>query len=98
MAKRELLKKLDINSLKSLACEQGVDILKKKKDELVYDILTCQAPAAALTPIVQQSTENEGIIPSLNIELPPFNKATYNNLCFTECCLGLLHSVRFMTS
>ena len=44
MATREGLKKTDISVLRALATDLGIDAKKKKKDDLICDIITSQTP------------------------------------------------------
>lgn len=77
MSTRDDLNKLNVNILKSLALEKGLEIKKKKKEDLVKDLLLEQAPVLALTPVVPVKTELEAIAPSFKENLPPFNRVSY---------------------
>lgn len=81
MSKRESLNKLRVNCLKELAKDQGIDVKKKKKEDLISDILTCQLPAAVLTPVIAKSVPEECVSPSaVEIEnLPPYNAVRYTD-------------------
>ena len=102
MTNRDNLNKLNVNILKSIASEHGVYVEKKKKADLIADILTCQAPVSALTPVVHRTSEIEAIIPILSGEskeyLPPFNKVTYCKDAFTFPNINFSQIYDFMVS
>ncbi|XP_069102284.1 uncharacterized protein [Argopecten irradians] len=79
MASREHLNKLSVAVLRSLAAEYGVDVLKKKKADLINDLISCKAPVSVLTPVVNRSTDEISIQTPVSREesLPPFNQVTY---------------------
>ena len=74
MSKRESLNKLNVNSLRKLATDHGINVNKKKKEDLVQEILIRQTSAYVLTPIVQQDSA-EG---SFQDSLPPFTAVIYD--------------------
>ena len=102
MANRDNLNKLNVSILKSIATEHGVDVNKKKKSDLIADILTCQAPVSALTPVVHRTSEVEAITPAFtsNIEenLPPFNKVSYLNDAYSTPIINFSQIYDFMVS
>lgn len=80
MAKRESLKKLKISSLRNLATEHGIDICKKKKEDLIQELLLCQTPTSVLTPIIQQASAEGSLTLPFQDSLPPFHAVTYDRL------------------
>lgn len=78
MATRETLNKTKFNALKELAIEYNIDIVKKKKREIVSELLNAQVPAEVLTPVVSSVCFSEGIQPTFKENLPPFNKVRYS--------------------
>ncbi|XP_062580356.1 uncharacterized protein LOC134242280 [Saccostrea cucullata] len=80
MSKRENLNKLRVNSLKEIAHDQGIEIKKKKKEDLIREILTSQVPLIDLTPVTKsKEVLAECISPATgeNENLPPYNAVHY---------------------
>lgn len=79
MATRENLKKTNINVLRNIASELGINSKKKKKDDLIWDILSSQAPEVALTPVVQSLSAVDGAGAGVQFKenMPPFNAVHY---------------------
>ncbi|KAJ8305510.1 hypothetical protein KUTeg_016055, partial [Tegillarca granosa] len=77
MASRENLNKLRINELKQLANEFHIDTFKKRKHDIVNELLNCQISPSLLTPVVLQTSESVAITPNTKENLPPFNKVSY---------------------
>ena len=103
MTNRDNLNRLNVSILKSIATEHGVDVNKKKKADIIADILTCQAPVSALTPVVHRTSEIEAITPASttgNIEenLPPFNKVSYLNDAYSTHVINFSQIYDFMVS
>uniref|UniRef100_A0A8W8LEU1 SWIM-type domain-containing protein n=1 Tax=Magallana gigas TaxID=29159 RepID=A0A8W8LEU1_MAGGI len=80
MATREHLKKTNISILKKIATDLGIDIKKKKKDDLICDILVNSTSIDSLCPIVEVFSPIDPILTQFKENLPPFNKATYQLL------------------
>lgn len=80
MATRENLKKTNISILKKIATDLGIDIKKKKKDDLICDILVNSTSIDSLCPIVEVFSPIDPILTQFKENLPPFNKATYQLL------------------
>ena len=53
MATRENLKKTNVSILKTIAKDLGIDSKKKKKDDLICDILANSTNTDALSPVVE---------------------------------------------
>lgn len=78
MATRENLNKLNVYALRELASDCSINTEKKRKQELINEILNCQISPSILTPVVLQASENQAIIPNTKENLPPFNKVSYD--------------------
>ena len=79
MATREGLKKTNISVLRALATDLGIDAKKKKKDDLICDIITSQTPTDCLTPVVNIANPDttDPIDLQFKENLPPFNVPHY---------------------
>nr|XP_022300882.1 uncharacterized protein LOC111109087 [Crassostrea virginica] len=79
MATREGLKKTNISVLRALAADLGIDAKKKKKDDLICDIITSQTPTDCLTPVVNIANPDttDPIDLQFKENLPPFNVPHY---------------------
>lgn len=80
MATREHLKKTNISILKKIATDLGIDIKKKKKDDLICDIIVNSTSIDSLCPIVEVFSPIDPLLTQFKENLPPFNKATYQLL------------------
>ncbi|OWF37014.1 hypothetical protein KP79_PYT02423 [Mizuhopecten yessoensis] len=79
MANRDNLNKLGVDALKLLASENNIATEKKKKSELVSQLLDAQAPVSALTPVLSQVSGVLAVSPNIKENLPPFNQVTYGS-------------------
>ncbi|XP_062605831.1 uncharacterized protein LOC134267637 [Saccostrea cucullata] len=79
MSKRESLNKLKVNVLRKLAEEHGINVTKKKKEEIIQDLLICQTSPSVLTPIVLQDSAGASLIVPSQDSLPPFNAVIYES-------------------
>lgn len=81
MATRENLKKTNISVLRNIASDLGINSKKKKKDDLICDILSSQAPEVSLTPVVQSISAADGAgagaVVQFKENMPPFNAVHY---------------------
>uniref|UniRef100_A0A8W8NR40 YqaJ viral recombinase domain-containing protein n=1 Tax=Magallana gigas TaxID=29159 RepID=A0A8W8NR40_MAGGI len=77
MATRGNLKKTNISVLRNIASDLGINSKKKKKDDLICDILSSQAPEVSLTPVDQSISAVDGAgagaVVQFKENLPPFN-------------------------
>ncbi|XP_078339029.1 uncharacterized protein LOC111113595 [Crassostrea virginica] len=80
MATRENLKKTNVSILKTIAKDLGIDSKKKKKDDLICDILANSTNTAALSPVVEVFSSSDPALTQFKENLPPFNKASYQLL------------------
>lgn len=76
MATREHLKKTNISILKKIATDLGIDSKKKKKDDLICDILANSTSVDSLCPIVEVFSSCDPTLSQFKENLPPFNKVT----------------------
>ncbi|XP_061190857.1 uncharacterized protein LOC133198978 [Saccostrea echinata] len=79
MATRENLKKTNVSVLRSIAADLGINS-KRKKDDLICDILSSQTPAALITPVVQLSSCINPTDVQFKENLPPFNAVHYQSI------------------
>ncbi|XP_062579262.1 uncharacterized protein LOC134241208 [Saccostrea cucullata] len=77
MATREHLKKTNIGILKTIALDLGIDCKKKKKDDLICDILASSTSTDALCPTVEVFSSSDPTLTQFKENLPPFNKVSY---------------------
>ena len=77
MATREHLKKTNIGILKAIALDLGIDGKKKKKDDLICDILASGTSTDALCPTVEVFSSSDPTLTQFKENLPPFNKVSY---------------------
>ena len=80
MATRENLKKTNVSILKTIAKDLGIDSKKKKKDDLICDILANSTNTDALSPVVEVFSSSDPTLTQFKENLPPFNKASYQLL------------------
>lgn len=73
MAMRENLKKTNVNILKSITKDLGIEC-NKKKDDLICDILANSTSTDALFPIVEVFSSSDPALTQFKEKLPPFNK------------------------
>lgn len=81
MATRESLKKKQVDALRKLAGDIGIDTSGQRNAEIIAAIVTHQVPMEALTPVTNQPVQYNTIAPfsfsDTNTSFPPFNKVGY---------------------
>lgn len=79
MTKRENLNKLKVNDLRNLAVDVGIDVKRKKKEEIIQELLLSQTETSILTPIVEKDALESPLVGSFQDSLPPFNVVAYES-------------------
>ena len=79
MATRKNLKKTNVSILKTIAKDLGIDS-KKKKDDLICDILANSTNTDALSPVVEVFSSSDPTLTQFKENLLLFNKASYQLL------------------
>lgn len=100
MALRDKLKKLNKTALQKMCIHIGLDIERKRKEELNDFPFTSGVPTQHVTTVIDQDCHYTGMLPKLDDQVqvdktifPPFNKCNYATVRYTQLPIPSIVSI-----